>query len=131
MTTVLRKLLTALGRNREMADILVQTKDDPAPRVVRLTEFLHAAWPSALSACFLSAEPAPLGCVLDAAGRRQAAWEEALRQPLILPADQADREPVRVVPWPSGMEIDGQTLASAPVEFRGRRYGALALAVPE
>jgi signal transduction histidine kinase len=131
MTTVPRKLLTALDRGRDLAGILEQTKDNPASRVARLTELLYAAWPSALSACFLNAEPVALGCVLDATGRRQPAWEEALRDPLTLPADQADREPVRAVPWPSGMEVQDQTLAGAPVEFRAHRYGTLALAIPE
>jgi signal transduction histidine kinase len=131
MTTSLRKLLIALGRGRDMAGILEQTKDDPASRVARLTELLYAAWPSSLSACFLTAESAALGCVLDATGRRQPAWEEALREPFTLAADQTYLEPVRPVPWPSGMEDQGQTLARVPLVFRGHRYGTLALAVPE
>jgi signal transduction histidine kinase len=131
MTTVLRKLLTALGRSQNLAGILEQTKDDPAARAVWLTKLLSAAWPSPLSACFLRAEPAAPGCVLDADGRRQPAWEEALRGPLTLAADQAGPGQVRPVPWPSGMAVPGQTLAGAPVAFRAHRYGALVLAVPE
>jgi signal transduction histidine kinase len=121
MTTVLGDLPAALGYSRELAALLEATREDPVQRAVRLAERLHAAWPAPVTACFLAA-----GCVLDHAGQRQAAWEEALSEVFSRRVDPAG--PARAVPWPAGLELPGQVLIAAPVAFRDRHHGTLAVA---
>jgi signal transduction histidine kinase len=131
MTTVLRKLQTAFSRGRELADILQETKDDSAARAVRLTGLLHTAWPTPLSAVFLSTGPFVVGCVVDQTGQRRPAWENALRDTLTSSAGQSSAGQVSTVSWPIEGAVAGQTLAVAPMTFRGRCFGTLSLAVSE
>jgi signal transduction histidine kinase len=115
------KLGEALARVPELLDGALGSVD----RAARLAEALHVLWPAAgLYACRLESTGGPATHALDHAGKPRPKWAAALEAPLA-----ADGAPHADKP-PASLHLSGHTLHVAPVAGRGRRHGALALALP-
>jgi signal transduction histidine kinase len=122
-------LVAALERARALAEEVAHGAGD-ADRARRLAEGLSALWPAPVHACLLTGPGGESLAVRGEAGAASAEWEAALAPEL---RRWAEGDPGRVTTAaaPALLGPSGQVLHGVPIARGGRRYGALALALPK
>ncbi len=119
-------ILGRIRRGRELIDTLDKRVRRPNQRAAQVAEDLRTLWPySLLFACWLERDGQHDRCVLDRDGNPRPDWDEMLGEELSgAPTNQAGT--LRIS---EALGLPG--FATSIVSHRGRRLGALAIALPE
>lgn len=129
MTDASQEIRSLLGCGRELTQAAERTAGNPNQRATEWAKVLHACWSAPVYACLVRAEDESFFAVLDKEGMPRPDWESRLRLELERWSERSRADKTRDAALPRALGMPGYRLAVEPVDYRGRSYGLLAVAL--